>query len=260
MNKKENTIEEFRKLLKENHRSVSEIEYTSNNFDNSGKLINQLLPTITTDFCEIGLYKNKVYFVFIIASKSFNKNVYDSIKTEKNLKIYPLKDFKSTLYPKKLFNYKKFFEEIKKEEYLQIQFEFKKLNASGLYQEYFKLVKIFKKSKTKVINQLRVSGKCLLNAKIKRDKYFRKRGSYARIIKVKCAKCGKILFSYQKDGPGWLKRCYLNRIISEKKFEPSKMLKCHGIIGIPKKHKDGRDSFQLVRGKFKRTYGSPKIK
>ena len=35
--------------------------------------------------------------------------------------------------------------------------------------------------------------------KIKRDKYFRKRGSYARIIKVKCAKCNKILFSYQKE-------------------------------------------------------------
>lgn len=97
--------------------------------------------------------------------------------------------------------------------------------------------------------------------KIKRDKYFKKRGSYSRIIKVKCAKCNKTLFEYQKDGPGWLKRCYLNRIISKTKFNPSKKLKCCGvIIGLPIKHKDGRDAFKLVRGKFKRSYGAPKLK
>ena len=95
--------------------------------------------------------------------------------------------------------------------------------------------------------------------KIKRDKYLRKRGSYAHIIKVKCAKCNKVLFSYQKDGPGWLKRCYLNRIISEKKFSADKNLKCCGIVGVSIKHKDGRDAFKLIKGKFKRTYGSLKI-
>jgi len=95
---------------------------------------------------------------------------------------------------------------------------------------------------------------------LKRDKYFRKRGSYAKIIKVKCAKCGGLLFLYQKDGPGWLKRCYFNRIISEREFSPNKNLECCGVIGTPMKHKDGRDAFKLIRGKFKRSYGSPKIK
>lgn len=96
--------------------------------------------------------------------------------------------------------------------------------------------------------------------KIKRDRYFTKRGGYARIIQVKCAKCNKVLFLYQKDGPGWLKRCYLNRIISKKKFNPLQKLRCCEVIGIPIKHKDGRNAFQLVKGKFKRTYGSPKLK
>ena len=95
--------------------------------------------------------------------------------------------------------------------------------------------------------------------KLKRDKYFRKRGSYSRIIKVKCAKCNKTLFSYQKDGPGWLKRCYFNRIITNKKLD-STSLRCHGVIGIVKKHKDGRLAYQLIRGKFKRSYGNPKLK
>jgi len=52
-----------------------------------------------------------------------------------------------------------------------------------------------------------------INIKIKKDKYFQERGGTAKIINVKCANCGSLLFTYQKDGPGWLKRCYLNRII-----------------------------------------------
>jgi len=102
--------------------------------------------------------------------------------------------------------------------------------------------------------------------KIKRDKYFRKRGGTAKIVKVSCMKCGRILFVYQKDGPGWLKRCYLNRIIEPEKYanlqydSKIKDLKdlgnliceCGAVIGSPMKHKDGRLAFYLIRGKFKR--------
>ena len=95
--------------------------------------------------------------------------------------------------------------------------------------------------------------------KIKKDRYFKKRGGYTCVIKVKCAKCNRVLFSYQKDGPGWLKRYYLNRIISEKKFPAGKNLKCCWIVGTPMNHKDGRDAFRLIKGRFKRTY-SPKIR
>ena len=95
--------------------------------------------------------------------------------------------------------------------------------------------------------------------KIKKDKYFRKRGSYARIIKISCAKCKTVLFLYQKDGPGWLQRCYSNRILSNKKFPSDKKLSCCMTIGLPVTHKDGRKAFSLIRGKFKRSYGSPKL-
>ncbi len=95
--------------------------------------------------------------------------------------------------------------------------------------------------------------------KIKRDKFFRKRGSYARIIQVKCAKCGKLLFLYQKDGPGWLKRCYFNRIISPNNYSNTKKLECCQVIGTLMIHKDGRPAFNLIRGRFKRSY-SPKAK
>jgi len=93
---------------------------------------------------------------------------------------------------------------------------------------------------------------------IKRDKYFRKRGSYCRILKVKCSKCGRVLFEYQKDGPGWLKRCYVNRIISNKKFSGNQELRCCRVIGTPITHKDGRKAYKLIRGNFLRTY-PPKL-
>jgi hypothetical protein len=102
---------------------------------------------------------------------------------------------------------------------------------------------------------------------MKKDKYFRERGGKAKIINVSCTSCGKLIFVYQKDGPGWLKRCYLNRIIEPQeyaKMQKDKRIKepydfgnlvctCGNVLGSPIKHKDGRLAFHLIRGKFKRT-------
>ena len=99
--------------------------------------------------------------------------------------------------------------------------------------------------------------------KIKRDKYLKKRGGTAKIINVLCAKCGKLILVYQKDGPGWLKRCYLNRIIG-RKFENKNserlLCKCGELIGLTVKHKDGRLAYRLIRSKFKRTNYKEKLK
>jgi hypothetical protein len=101
---------------------------------------------------------------------------------------------------------------------------------------------------------------------MKKDKYYRERGGSVKIIGISCTVCGKLLFVYQKDGPGWLKRCYLNRIIwperysglqYDKKINSVKdfgnlRCECGEVIGSPMKHKDGRLAFHLIRGKFKR--------
>jgi len=105
-----------------------------------------------------------------------------------------------------------------------------------------------------------------------KDKYFRERGGSAKIINVSCAKCKNKLFIYQKDGPGWLKRCYVNRILwpenyiilaKNKNLEPKELplLKCSScqeIIGSPMRHKDGRIAFSLIRGKFIRAANKSK--
>ena len=46
----------------------------------------------------------------------------------------------------------------------------------------------------------------------KNDTYKKARGGYARLFAVSCATCGTHLFYYQKDGPGIVKRLYLDRI------------------------------------------------
>lgn len=53
---------------------------------------------------------------------------------------------------------------------------------------------------------------------LKKDKYKSARGGYSRIIDIHCRKCGNVVAVYQKDGPGNLRRMYMDRI-----FEPSEL-------------------------------------
>src|SRR5680860_691673 len=48
----------------------------------------------------------------------------------------------------------------------------------------------------------------------KKDIYREKRGGYSRFLEVSCHHCDKKTLIYQKDGPGELKRMYLDRIVS----------------------------------------------
>lgn len=149
-------LNQFRKILIENNKSVSELEYTKNNYDNAGNLIKEEVPTITTDFCEIGLYKDEIYMVFILKSKTFNLELFNEIKNKSNVKVYGFVDFNKTLYPVSDFNYDKLIESIQKDKYLQIQFDFKNISTFDLFAEYTKIVNVFGRCKVEVVNQLKV--------------------------------------------------------------------------------------------------------
>ncbi len=102
--------------------------------------------------------------------------------------------------------------------------------------------------------------------KLKKDKYLRERGGTAKVQNIACAKCGTVLLVYQKDGPGWLKRIYLNRIVSPKAFADLQyqydatnyktmkklVCECGALLGTPMLYRDGRIAFHLERGSFKR--------
>ena len=50
--------------------------------------------------------------------------------------------------------------------------------------------------------------------KFKNDKYQKARGGSSRVLDISCEGCGVHLAYYQKDGPGLLKRMYLDRFIN----------------------------------------------
>ena len=62
--------------------------------------------------------------------------------------------------------------------------------------------------------------------KFKKDKYREARGNYSRLLNVSCRKCNNLVAVYQKDGPGDLRRLYLDRIFTPRLNKDIKILKC----------------------------------
>lgn len=89
-------------------------------------------------------------------------------------------------------------------------------------------------------------------ATFKNDKFKKNRGGYSRWLSLSCEKCKNHLFGYQKDGPGILKRLYLDRIISVPSLGKKKDLECSkcktilGILTIYKK--ENRPAYRLFAG------------
>lgn len=47
---------------------------------------------------------------------------------------------------------------------------------------------------------------------LKNDKYKKARGGRSRLLLIACQKCGGAVCTYQKDGPGNLRRMYIDRM------------------------------------------------
>jgi len=98
-----------------------------------------------------------------------------------------------------------------------------------------------------------------MKLKIKRDKYKSSRGGYSRLLDIFCRKCNKLVLVYQKDGPGNLRRLYMDRIMSPdnlislqkqsiKNTTPLKCTKCGFIMGMPYIYeKEKRKSFRIFQ-------------
>ncbi len=96
--------------------------------------------------------------------------------------------------------------------------------------------------------------------KLKSDKFKKIRGGYSRFLEIKCEKCKNVLALYQKDGPGPLKRMYIDRIFSPEKLVKLQNVvikkipnlicpKCKQVIGIPNIYqKEKRPAFRLFEG------------
>lgn len=94
----------------------------------------------------------------------------------------------------------------------------------------------------------------------KKDKYRESRGGYSRFLNIFCHHCGIKILTYQKDGPGDLKRMYLDRIVTPDNLVKLKNLpiksipnlicpRCKYVIAIPYVYpKEKRNAFRLFVG------------
>ena len=99
--------------------------------------------------------------------------------------------------------------------------------------------------------------------KFKKDAYMRRRGTPVMLV-MTCMHCDSYIIHYQKDGPGPLLRCYLDRIHHPEElqkrdinFSKENSLKltcpsCSVVIGSPTIYeKENRPAYHLRPGFFK---------
>lgn len=147
----------LKKLLERSGQPVTDIELTSGNYDTSGVLIEGQVPTLTTNFCEIGAYDNVCYFTIILVPESFSKDLLEQIKGYKDMHIYGFENFLEDFYPKDNFSYDNFAKDINKDNYVQVQFNFDRTGSTAqkLMKQHQTLKAIFNKNKAIVINQMK---------------------------------------------------------------------------------------------------------
>lgn len=104
---------------------------------------------------------------------------------------------------------------------------------------------------------------CEKKIKFKVDQYMKRRGKPS-LLELYCAECETYVISYQKDGPGPLLRCYLDRIhhpeelaereklpFNTKTFEKLSCPNCKTVIGSPIIYeKEERPAYHLRPGFF----------
>lgn len=84
--------------------------------------------------------------------------------------------------------------------------------------------------------------------KLKNDNYRKTRGGSTQVLKLSCRKCEQRLCYYQKDGPGNLRRLYLDRMTD---YSPSGVnnlicVNCEVLLGIRTVYKkENRPCYRL---------------
>jgi hypothetical protein len=94
---------------------------------------------------------------------------------------------------------------------------------------------------------------------IKRDKYKSSRGGGSKMLDLHCRKCNEVFAVYQKDGPGNLRRMYMDRVLFPEKLVGLqkkaikdvgviKCEKCGFVVGVPYVYKkENRKAFRVFQ-------------
>ena len=89
--------------------------------------------------------------------------------------------------------------------------------------------------------------------KFKSDRYRRARGGYSRVLEISCSGCDNVICEYQKDGPGPLKRMYLDRVMGALGAGQLECIGCRTLLGVRYIYeKENRPAFRMIPGSFKK--------
>jgi len=100
----------------------------------------------------------------------------------------------------------------------------------------------------------------LYTENMKNDKYSKARGGWSRILRVTCEGCDGHICFYQKDGPGPLKRMYVDRMIN---LAPSgtefNCQHCERVLGMQITYKkEKRPAYRLFQDAVKKKIATQK--
>ncbi len=90
--------------------------------------------------------------------------------------------------------------------------------------------------------------------KTKTDRYAKTRGGNSKFLYITCSNCGQPLIIYQKDGPGKLLRCYVDRIVwlASPINEQTNSLACSSCSRIVASHMiykpENRPAYRIIPG------------
>lgn len=86
--------------------------------------------------------------------------------------------------------------------------------------------------------------------KFKKDSYQKSRGGTSRVLDISCEHCACHIAFYQKDGPGLLKRMYIDRFIDTVPNGGDLLCdNCHRQLGILIDYKrENRPAYRLFAG------------
>ena len=90
----------------------------------------------------------------------------------------------------------------------------------------------------------------------KSDKFKKHREGQSRWLLLHCEKCANPIALYQKDGPGMLKRLYMDRIIAPKGLSNKNFIckNCNTLLGIQYVYeKENRLAYRLFAGAIGKT-------
>ena len=89
--------------------------------------------------------------------------------------------------------------------------------------------------------------------KLKNDKFRKVRGGYSRLLEISCSSCNEKLFNYQKDGPGIIKRLYVDRINKDISGSNLKCSNCNQLIGsLMIYEQENRPAYAIKLGTIKK--------